>query len=203
MQKELNTIKNEIANAVQLTYYEPNKSAVIETNASLIGLGAVLIQNGKPVRFLSKARTHAEAKYSNIERELLAVLFACEKLHTYTFGQETTVHTDHKPLQSIFERPISLALARLQRMLLRLSNYNIQVVFVGSKSVLLADTLSCLVEQGSAREIPGLDVSIAQVLKVKPTRLESLQEETKADSTLAELTDLIITGWSNSMQDIQ
>ena len=84
-------------------------------------------------------------------------------------------------------------------MLLRLSNYNIQVVFVGSKSVLLADTLSCLVEQGSAREIPGLNVSIAQVLKVKPTRLESLQEETKADSTLAELTDLIITGWSNSM----
>ena len=84
-------------------------------------------------------------------------------------------------------------------MLLRLSNYNIQVVFVGSKSVLLADTLSCLVEQGSAREIPGLDVSIAQVLKVKPTRLESLQEETKADSTLAELTDLTITGWSNSM----
>ena len=84
-------------------------------------------------------------------------------------------------------------------MLLRLSNYNIQVVFVGSKSGLLAETLSCLVEQGSAREIPGLDVSIAQVLKVKPTRLESLQEETKADSTLAELTDLIITGWSNSM----
>ena len=65
--------------------------------------------------------------------------------------------------------------------------------------MLLADTLSCLVEQGSAREIPGLNVSIAQVLKVKPTRLESLQEETKADSTLAELTDLIITGWSNSM----
>ena len=91
MQKELNTIKNEIANVVQLTYYEPNKSAVIETNASLIGLGAVLIQDGKPVRFLSKARTHAAAKYSNIERELLAVLFACEELHTYTFGQETTV----------------------------------------------------------------------------------------------------------------
>ena len=88
-------------------------------------------------------------------------------------------------------------------MLLRLSKYNIQVVFVGSKCVLLADILSCLVEQGSAREIPGLDHSITQVLKVKPTCLESLQEETTADPTLAELTDLIITGWPNSMQDIQ
>ena len=44
--------------------------------------------------------------------------------------------------------------------------------------------LSCLVKQGSGREIPGLDV-IAQVLKVEPTQLESLQEETKADPTLA------------------
>ncbi len=74
--------------------------------------------------------------------------------------------------------------------------------YVGSKSVLLADTLSCLVEPDNAREIPGLDVSIAQVLKVEPNRLESLQEETKGDSTLAELTDLIITGWPDSMQDL-
>ena len=132
----------------------------------------------------------------------MAVLFACEKLHTYTFGRKTTVHTDHKPLQNILLKPISLAPARLQRMLLRLSKYDIQVVYVGSKSVLLADTLSRLVEQGSAREIPGLDVSIGQVLKMEPTRLESLQEDTKADPTLTELTDLILTGWPNSMQDI-
>ena len=178
MQKELDTIKNEIANAVQLTHYEPNKSAVIENDASLKGLGAVLIQECKPVRFLSKALTPAEANYSNIERELLAVLFACEKLHTYTFGRKTTVDTDHKPLQNILLKPISLAPARLQRMLLRLSQYDIQVVYVGSKSV-LADTHSRVVEQGSAREIPGLEISIAQVLKVEPTRLESLQEDTK------------------------
>ena len=91
MQKELDTIKNEIANAVQLTHYKPNKSAVIETDVSLKRLGAVLIQDGKPVRFLSKALTPDDANYSNIERELLAVLFACEKLHTYTFGRKTPV----------------------------------------------------------------------------------------------------------------
>ena len=54
-------------------------------------------------------------------------------------------------------------------MLLRLSKYDIQVVYVGSKSIFLADTLSHLVEQGSAKEIPSLDISIAQVLKVEPT----------------------------------
>ena len=112
MQKKLATIKNEIPNAVRLTHYEPNKSAVIETDAPLKGLGAVVIQDGKPVRFLSKALTPAEANYSNIERELLAVLFACEKLHTYTFGRKTTVHTDHKPLQNILLKPISFSPAR-------------------------------------------------------------------------------------------
>ena len=202
MQKELNTIKNDIATAVELIHYDPNKPAIIETDASLKGIGAVLTQDGKPVHFLSKALTPAEANYTNIERELLAILFACEKLHRYTFGRKITVHTDHKPLQAIFQKPVSLAPPRLQRMLLRLSKYDTQVKYVGSKSVLLADTLSRLVQPGTAKEIPGLDINIAQVMKVEPTRLESLQEETKADSTLASLTDFIITGWPDSMQDL-
>ena len=74
--------------------------------------------------------------------------------------------------------------------------------YVGSKSALLANTLSQLVQPGAAKEIPGLDINIAHVLKVEPTRLESLQEETKADPTLASLTDLIITGWPDSMQGL-
>ena len=142
---------------------------------------------------LSKALTPAEANYSNIEQELLAVLFACEKLHTYMFGRQVTVHTDHKPWESIFQKPISLAPARLQRMLLRVSKYDIRVKYVGSKSVLLDDTLSHLIEPGNGREIPGLDIRIAQVLKVEPTGLESLQEETKADSTLTELTLILLS----------
>ncbi|CAB4003690.1 Hypothetical predicted protein [Paramuricea clavata] len=168
MQKELDTIKRDIANVVKLIHYDRTKPVVIESDASPKGLGAVLIQDGKPVRFLSKALTSAETNYSNIERELLAILFACEKLHTYTFGREIIVHTDHKPLQSIFQKPISLAPSRLQRMLLRLSIYNVQVKYVGSKSVLLADTLSRLVDPSKAKEIPGLDINIAQVIKVEP-----------------------------------
>ena len=62
------------------------------------------------------------------------------------------------------------------------------------RSIQECATLSRLVEQGNAREIPGLNVSIAQVLKVEPTRLESLQEDKK----LAELKDLILTDWPDS-----
>lgn len=76
---------------------------------------------------------------------MLVVLFACQKFHIYTFGCKITLNTDHKRLEAIFLKPIGLAPARLQRMLLRLSKYNLKVKYVGAKSVLLADTLSRLI----------------------------------------------------------
>lgn len=64
-------------------------------------------------------------------------------------------------------------------MLLHLSKYDIQVKYVGSKNVLVVDILSRLVKRGTAREIPGLDVTIAHVLKVEYTQLEAKQERRK------------------------
>ena len=202
MQREFDIIKQAIADATALSHFDTGKHVTIETDASLKGLGAVLLQDGKPVKFLSKSLTKTEADYSNIERELLAVLFACEKLHIYVFGRTVTVHTDHKPLEAIFRKPISLAPARLQRMLLRLRMYDLDVKYVGAKSVLLADTLSRLVQPGSHPAIPGLDVTIAEVLKVRPTHLESLRAETHADPTLSKLRQHVVSGWPESMQDL-
>ena len=59
MQKELNIIKEDIANSVKIIHYDPKKPAVIETAKSMKGLDAVLILDGKPVRFLSKVLTPA------------------------------------------------------------------------------------------------------------------------------------------------
>jgi transposase InsO family protein len=87
-------------------------------------------------------------------------------------------------------------------MLLRLAKYNIEVKYVGAKCVLLADTLSRLVTPGGDKEITGLDVTIAQVLKIAPTRLDSLRAETQADPTLQTLSGLITSGWPDSMQDL-
>ena len=174
----------------------------IETVASFKGLGAVLVQDGRPEKFLSKSLTKTEMDYSNIERELLAVLFACEKLHSYIFGRIVNVHTDHKPLEAIFQKPISLAPARLRRMLLRLRMYNLQVKYVGAKNVFPADTLSRLVKPGSDQTIPDLDVSVAQVLKIRPTHPESLQTQTKSDPDLLLLADYIISGWPESIHQL-
>ena len=203
MQLEMDTIKKSIARDITLTHYDPCKPVIIETDASLKGLGAVLIQDGRPVRFLSKALTSAERDYANIERELLAVVFACERLHVYTFGRKVTIHTDHKPLASIITKPISQAPPRLQRMLLRLRTYDIDIQYVGANRVLLSDTLSRLIKQDQAPSaVPDLDVQIAQILRIEANRLQTLQVETANDPQLRQVSEVIMGGWPKSMQDL-
>ena len=52
----------------------------------------------KPFMYVSRASTKTEQRYSNIERELLAIVFALERLNHYTFGRTITVQSDHQPL---------------------------------------------------------------------------------------------------------
>ena len=202
MEQNFNEIKRSIASATELAHYNPNEAVIIKTDTSLKGFGAILIQDGRPLRFLSESLTKMEADYTNIERELLAVLFAIENLHNYTVGRLVTVHTDHKPLEVIFHKPTSRAPACLQRMLLQLAKCNVQVKYVGASSILLAETLSCLVESGKDEEVAGFDRTIAQLLRIAPIRLELPQSETQSDLKLQELREYIRTGWPNSMQDL-
>ena len=76
-QKSLQTIKDVVCKEMQLSYFDPEK-LVIQVDASNRGLGAVLLQEGKPIVFASKSLTVTEQRYANIERELLAVVFGYE-----------------------------------------------------------------------------------------------------------------------------
>ena len=55
-----------------------NEEVTIQCDASLSGLGAALLQKGQPVAYASRALTPAETRYAQIEKELLAIVFACE-----------------------------------------------------------------------------------------------------------------------------
>ena len=66
-------MKNEIAATPLLAYYDPKKTTVLQTDASIIGLGACLLQDEKTVYFASKALMEAQHGYVAIELESLAV----------------------------------------------------------------------------------------------------------------------------------
>ena len=59
---------------------------MIQCDASEKGLGAALLQDGKPVAFASRALTDTETRYAQIEKELLAIVFSVEKFDQFTFG---------------------------------------------------------------------------------------------------------------------
>ena len=117
-QEAFDKLKSVITSAPVLAYFDNSKETVLSVDASSTGLGAVIMQEGKPVAFRSKTLTPLEKMYANIERELLAIVWGAQKFHTYAYGRSVIVETDHKPLESIFRKPLNEAPPRLPRMLL-------------------------------------------------------------------------------------
>jgi hypothetical protein len=67
------------------------------------------MQNGQPVTFASRALTPAETRYSQIEKELLALVYGLEHNRQYVYGRNIKLWTVHKPLVSIYEKPLAIA----------------------------------------------------------------------------------------------
>ena len=87
-------IKKEIAKAPILAYYDANKEMILQTDASIKGLGACLLQQGKPVYFTSKSLTEAQKGHVAIELESLAVVWTMEKFHHFLYGTHFILETD-------------------------------------------------------------------------------------------------------------
>ena len=141
-QNAFEAIKQVIMTHPVLAYFDKTKKHTIQCDASKKGLGVVLLQESKPVMYVSRALMEMEQRYSNIERELLAIVFAFERLNHYPFGRTVTVQSDHQPLQSIWKKSIVSANPRLQRLLLRLAHYDINIEFLQGKENMIADALS-------------------------------------------------------------
>ena len=111
-------------------------------NISQSGLGAVPLQDNQPVAYASRALTDVESRYTQIEKELLAIAFAFNKFHQYVYGKSVLLESDHKPLESIFKKSLATAPPRLTHMLLQLQKYSFTIAYKPGKELFLANTLS-------------------------------------------------------------
>ena len=168
----------------------------------------------------SRALTDAESRYSNIERECLAVSFGLEKFEYYIYGRKVIVETYHSPHEQIFKKNIAKAPARLQRLLLRCIRFYITVQCKARKSIPVADALSrvCfkagadvhnagadLNRAGADLNKAGTDLNKAGAnlnkeihfitTKSCPIDTKSIQEATMQDQDLNKLKDVIFKGW--------
>ena len=128
-EKAWNEVMKSITQALVLAFFDPEKEVTIQCDASQSGLGAVLTQEGKPIHYASRAMTKAEKNYAQVEKELLAIVFACERFDQYVYGRSVTVESDHKPLEQIGTKPFQEIPKRLQRMYLRLQKYDVKITY--------------------------------------------------------------------------
>ena len=140
-QESFNMWKIELIQAPVLTYYNPQKETVLQTDASTKGLGACLLQDEKPIYFASKALTKTQRGYVAIEIESLAVAWAVEKFHHFLYGCHFILERDQKPLEAILSRSLNQVTLKEQHILIRTLPYNFTVIYIPGTKNLQADCL--------------------------------------------------------------
>lgn len=183
-----------------LALYDVKQDTHIQCDASSTGLGAVLLQNGKPIAFASRALTDTEKRYAQIEKEMLSILFACRRFHCYIFGKHTTVTNDHKPLEMIFRKPLHDVPMRLQRMMLSLQWYDLTVNYAKGSEMQLPDTLSRAYLPAEQSEIHLLNTDIRALVSISDSKYAELQQATEAE--LPELLTTILNGWPSNRSSV-
>ena len=163
------------------------------------------MQEGQPVTYASRALTPAEQRYSQIEKELLAQVFGLEHNHHYTFGRRVILWTDHKPLISIYKKPLASAPKGLQRLLLRLHQYDVDLRYKPGSEMYLADTLSRAYLKNtiqSKAEEETETIHATDFLPISEPQLREIQAETARDDTLQQLKKTIISGWPDTKKEV-
>ena len=193
-------LKKVCSEAPVLAYYNPEKKLTIQCDASSFAVGAVLLQDNQPLAYTSRALTTTEANYAQIEKEMLAVVHACKKFHHFIFGRKVKVESDHRPLQSIFRKPILSAPMRLQSMMLRLQVYDLDLEYKPGKDIPVGDTLSRHNLPHTEVDIEPLLVNMVNHISVAPTRYQQFQQQTAQE--LNELHVMVIKGWPDTREEV-
>ena len=198
------TIKEMVSQTPILRFYSNEDEVTVQCDASKTGLGACMMQNGQPVAYASRALSKTEVQYAQIEKELLAIVFACEHFDFYLYGRNgITIETDHKPLEAIVQKPLHSAPQRLQRMLLRLQRYDLKILYKKGKEMVLADTLSRAHSDQVDISYADLEsVDHREFLPVSRERWIQIYTESKNDAVLSQLRHFVSNGWPEQRRQV-
>ena len=188
-----------------MAYHRQGALTRLTTDASPVGIGAILEQKQedetyRPIYYASRKLSNVEQRYSQFEREALAVRWACQKFHLYLYGIKFEICKDHNPLVTVLGSQSKAPSARIERWLLYLQQFQYKLTHIQGKDN-AADVLSCL-PVGHAQDkdtVETEDFAYSVVTEAMPTALTPKQVETASaeDPTLQLVRQALITGdWS-------
>lgn len=132
-EKDFRKLQAALEKLPTLAFFDPNNLTRLIADASPVALGAVLLQfdkqnQPKVISYANKSLSDTERRYSQTEKESLALVWAVERFFYYLAGLEFELVTDHKPLETIF-KPAAKAPARIERWLLRMQPFKFKVIY--------------------------------------------------------------------------
>lgn len=211
-EKALQLLKDIITSDPVLQFYDQKKPIRISTDASSHGLGAVVLQlnedKWQPVAYSSRSLTTAEKNYAQIEKELLGIVSACERFHQFIYGKRIQIETDHKPLVNIFKKALNNCPIRVQRLLLRVQKYDLDVSYTPGKYLLVADALSRAHESNNVYSdnttedvVEAYIHMIMNTMPVSDAKMREIRQQTADDATMQALQDIILKGWPQAKSE--
>ena len=194
-------MKELITSTTALAYFDVNSKTRIVADASPVGLGAVLIQlqgvEWRVIAYASRGLTDVERRYSQTEREALALVWACERFNMYIFGRDFELETDHKPLKYIYSQK-SKPSARVECWVLRLQAYDFKVIYRPGRTN-IADALSRLNRRVPCGEGEHHDYVRSVVENSTPCALtpSEIEKASASDPEISLVKECVRTGdWS-------
>ena len=202
--------KTLLINEPILQYPDFNKEFIITTDASNVALGAVLSQGklftDRPVQYASRTLSETEQRYSTIEKELLAIVYAVKTFRPYIYGRHFKIYTDHRPLVWLWK--LKEPNSKLMRWKLKLEEYDFEVIYKKGKYNTNADALSrikleelfALDDDSDNSSTSSLDlVSLQPVVDPEERdRLEEILEDLRSIPTYPEEYENIIEKMPNT-----
>ena len=196
-----NKLKELITNSETLAYFKNECKTRIVADAGPTGIGAVLTQlQGefwRVIAYASRSLTDVERRYSQTEKEALALVWSCERFKLYLIGREFELETDHKPLECIYSKT-SKPCARIERWVLRLQSFNYKVVYRPGRTN-IADCLSRLngEDKDKSGESEDFVRFIAQSATPQYLTPKQIELESETDPELSAIRQYIRSGdWS-------
>jgi hypothetical protein len=134
------TLKHKLVNAPILSLSESGKRFTVYTDASRIGLGCVLMQDGKVIAYGSRQLKKYERNYPTHDLEWATVVFALKSWRHYLYGETCDIYTDYKSLKYIFiQKELNM---RQHRWLELIKDYDLTIQYHLGEAIVVADALS-------------------------------------------------------------